>query len=288
MLAVSLAGFGIAIAVAQRGILRDTTLTVPWIWLLASLATLASVEWGALLAEPEAVWVEPLRFTAVTTTFCPLMALLGAKRPQDRGWQLVVFAFWIMLALPAGETLLLRPGQSIEVRGIRAGFLLLLLLLGLTNTGVTRFWLAAALFSAGQAVLLSEFVPLMSIWDGDRIVDRATPAGLGLIVTGLAAAALLPKRSASHRPLDRLWLDFRDMFGLLWGLRLAERVNAVAQEHQWPFRLRWRGFLNLEGQSLDDELTPDAGRVLRQTLENLLRRFVSQTWIAARLGEQVD
>ena len=42
----------------------------------------------------------PLDFAAAMIVFCPAMALLGAKRPQDKPWQLIVLSLWGILALP--------------------------------------------------------------------------------------------------------------------------------------------------------------------------------------------
>ena len=47
--------------------------------------------------------------------------------------------------------------------------------------------------------------------------------------------------------------------------------------------LRWSGFQSTAGGRITESLSPDAIRVLRQGLENLLRRFVSRDWIAERL-----
>ena len=40
------------------------------------------------------------------------------------------------------------------------------------------------------------------------------------------------KRTAAATEVDRLWLDFRDLFGALWGLRVAERVPLEVQPHK--------------------------------------------------------
>jgi hypothetical protein len=61
-----------------------------------------------------------------------------------------------------------------------------------------------------------------------------------------------------------------------------EQLNAVSQSNGWNLRLQWSGFHTMDG-SPDWSLPPDQLRVLRQSLQNLLRRFVSPEWIATRL-----
>ncbi len=52
---------------------------------------------------------------AICSTFCPLVSLLGAKRPQNKAWQWIVASFWIIAALPAIEGLALQPGEALTV-----------------------------------------------------------------------------------------------------------------------------------------------------------------------------
>jgi hypothetical protein len=78
-----------------------------------------------------------------------------------------------------------------------------------------------------------------------------------------------------------IWLDFRDSFGLLWSLRVQERLNATATQHGWKTELSWDGFRPAE------ESAAQRGE-LRAALRGLLRRFVSGAWIARRLDESLD
>jgi hypothetical protein len=72
---------------------------------------------------------------------------------------------------------------------------------------------------------------------------------------------------------------------LVWSLRLMERFNATAEGNGWDVTLFWSGFRNRQGTS-PWQLSADQARTARQTLRNLLRRFVSPEWIAARLGNE--
>jgi hypothetical protein len=238
------------------------------------------------LAARDGASLDAWRFAAAVATFCPLVALLGAKRPQDRAWQFVVVSFWCVLALPAGQALLLRPGLPLRVHPLWSWFVLVLIVVGAANYLPTRLAIPALLVAAGQTLLLWQELP----WGSGAAADWTSLAGIGLLIAGISAAAwLVPQRRAARDPLDWLWLDFRDWFGVVWGLRIAERVNASAAMYGWGVRLAWHGFVSAE--SIADRSPPEAPQIrtatreeLERALRTLLRRFVSEAWIKRRLG----
>ncbi len=284
---VLLAAVGVAAVAATLARLRETTLVGAQGWFAAGLLAIAAVEvWLAWAGERGgATAAEPLRYGAATLTFCPLMALLGAKRPQDRAWHFIVASLWVVLALPALHVGLLRPGQTLAIPPALAWFMLGLVAIGFLNRLLTPAWLGGLLFAGGQTSLLAGHLPLVANVPEIERYPRVL-IGLGLI----AAAAVLSwwascRRRTNAEPLDRLWLEFRDLFGVFWALRLAERVNSAAAVTKSDLVLRWSGFQTTAGGRIKESLSPDAIRLLRQGLENLLRRFVSRAWIAARLQE---
>ena len=225
-------------------------------------------------------------FAAAATSFCPLMSLLGAKRPQDRGWHFVVLSLWAILVLPVAESLFLRHGQMPDVRGARSWFMLILIGLGIANSLPTRFWFPAILFGGGQLLMLATALPFMR-----ELVDTSpTIAGFSCCATaGFVARQLAYGKSRANGTLDVVWCDFRNTFGLLWGLRVAEQVNIASRSAKWPLTLGWQGFIDQQGAELEWSSVPEETRKsLEQVLENLLRRFVSQNWIAARLDDAID
>jgi hypothetical protein len=251
-------------------------------------------------------WLAPLRFIAFTSTFCPMMALFGARRPQNREWKYIVWCLWIVLALPAGWALLLHPGRF-SLEPLWAFFLLALIAAGTCNFLMTRYWPSSVLYGAGQVLLVADYLPWFS---GDPAhADPASGAMAAVTVAPLAgqlflAAALALARlvaawrrrlpSPGRMPLDRLWIDFRDSFGAVWALRVAQRTNAAASMYNWNTQLRWDGFhmtgpegggSSYEAAALpSDTLPTETARAVERHLRSLLRRFVSPDWIDQRLA----
>jgi len=111
----------------------------------------------------------------------------------------------------------------------------------------------------------------------------AAPFGMALVVLAWWLwAADLPRGRAATDPLSRVWLDFRDDFGAVWGLRVMERMNASSTMYDWPLVLSWSGLVPR------DDLTDvfEAPPALEDSLRTLLRRFVSREWIDERMASQ--
>jgi hypothetical protein len=266
-----------AMAVGGRP-LRGTTLRAPWWWSFGSfIATLSVSMAGDIgMVQRDSAW----RFLASSSTLCPAVALLGAKRPQDRMWQWIVASLWLIIALPALQQLILNRFGGLEIHPARSWFMLGLILFGVSNSIVSRYGLSVLLAGCGQLGLLGSFLPLPSS------VASALSWNWGMIALSgsILLALLTPRKIRSASPFDRAWLDFRNRFGLVWSLRFMEQMNALAKANGWGVALNWSGFRASDG-SLAWELPPDQTRVLRQSMNNLLRRFVSPDWIASRLGE---
>jgi hypothetical protein len=282
--------------ILRRRAVAQSTLVPAWWWALAAALVWSITETaGALGGESSAHWLAPLRLAAAALSFCPMLAVLGAKRPQHAAWSFVVAALWAVVSLPAAEALLLQRGQRLEIGDVRGWFLWILIVVAPINYLPTRQWLAAALLAVGQTLALSEYLPLIRqpLFEGSYLG--------GLALAALAVTMVRRPGSRATSAYDRLWLDFRDLFGLFWALRLQERVNAVATTNQWPIDLGWSGLVDRErGRESLAETDTATGTTepakdsrppwvaieptLRTTLRGLLRRFVSSRWIAERLA----
>jgi len=157
--------------------------------------------------------------------------------------------------------------------------LLILLLMGAANHLPTRYWPSAVLFAAGQGLIVAPWLPV--VWFQLPSGETAA-AALGLWLTSLLIACWLSRPTADVG-LQRVWFDFRDAFGAVWGLRVIERVNAAASAYEWPVRLSWHGFETLDGDAAD-HLPAETTRNVSNVLANLLRRFVSTEWIEMRMA----
>lgn len=279
-----------------RRLVAGTTLISPWFWTHAAIlgigCTLLIVETAGSDEGVHATsWKEAILFAAASISFCPLMALLGAKRPQDRGWHFVVISLWAILVLPVAESLVLRHGQMPDVAGARSWFMLILISIGIVNALCTRYWLPAFMFGCGQLLMLADSLPLIR-----EFLDASLGiAGYSCCAIAVILASLLAERSYGQLEnnqlgaFDTVWRDFRDAFGLLWALRVAEQINIAARSNEWSLRLHWHGFVDAHGSRLDLNSLPEVTRdALKQVLHNLLRRFVTSDWIAARIGDTVE
>jgi len=264
---------------------EGTTLVAPWCWKAASLLLLcATLRW--IGSEAPAAWHSHVLFAAAATTFWPLMAILGAKRPQDRGWQLIVVSLWFVQLVPVGQSLLQSSDAALELAPAWSAFLLGLIGLGLLNSLPTRRWPAALIATGGQILL---FAVALGWGNADAVPTNQalSVAGLALLVVALVIDAWRPPRRRPAQPIDRVWLDFRDSFGLLWSLRVAERFNSAARQLRWGVRLRWSG-LDVDPQQPAVEVAPETSAAMRQNLDTLLRRFVSPEWLESRWQDRLE
>jgi hypothetical protein len=254
-----------------RSRLAGTTLVAPWAWAMVAVAFWAAIEvWFAVSPEvPPAPW----RYLASVGTFCPLIAVLGAKRPQDRGWQWIVASLWLVLAIPMGQHVLFTSGQTFSVFAAWTLFLAVLLALELLNYLPTRHAGSVLLVVASQGLLLSDSLG----WNASSNSAATAAAWLAFAAVGLAWLTKRPpaaEKANDSRLLaaSQLWVSFRNTFGAFWALRVLQRVNQTAEIQNWPVRLEWSGFHSLPDRN---DVTPVED--IDQCLHSLLRRFMSNS-----------
>lgn len=296
LIALTLADW-LALARLRKGAMM-TTLSASWCWASVSLTTLTVAELAIAWFAGETVlaWVSHLRYCAAVTTFAPAMAVFGAKRPQNRAWQLIVLALLAILIMPSVQALLFRAGEPLALHVARRWFLAILVGMGLMNYVGTRFSFSALLFAAGQVVLLGDALPALGI----HASAWRPVIGLALVVLALVLIALgLPRARTALQPIDRCWYDFRDAFGAVWAWRVLERVNATAAANHWPARMTWHGITGIRKSEIGSQKEEREGEMrnsecgmrneeqekedpLLSNFKSLLRRFVGVAWLEER------
>ena len=270
-----------------RAAVSQTTLVSAAGWAAVATVAIAGVEFWRVAFPQVGPWLSPVRFCVAVLSFCPFVSLLGAKRPQHLAWNFVVMSLWGIVSLSALTALALQRSDRFVLGDARAWLLWVLILMGLINYLPTRNRFAALGMALGQGLLFTPHLPLLR--DNPWLANLAAGPSLALLVFAIALAVARPGMKVSNQQtkpataeaFDRLWLDFRDLFGMLWGLRLQERVNAASKAGEWKVELEWNGFSS-------QGISPKHREALRQAMAGLLRRFVSHEWIAARLEKDVD
>jgi len=237
---------------------RATTLRHALGWLYA-----ACVAWGLAF-----LWADLypgnaanlVRYVAPCLTSCAAVAVLGARRPGVAAWNFVVLAQLTVLLLPAAEGL-----GEVRLDPLRLVFLVTTLALGVLNYLPTR---QAAAMIAGGIGCGVEIALLQSAREGAPQLERAAVFSRCLLAASpwLALITTYTMQPPSS-PFARLWIGFRDRFGLVWGQRVREQFNRVAVHAGWPVVLRWRG---LHGAEMVAE--KEQGAMLA-ALRALLKRF---------------
>lgn len=262
----------LAMLFSRRSRFVGTTLVAPFRWTALSVLAVGVVElltgWSSWNTSSISAW----QYAAATSTFCPLVAVLGAKRPQNIGWQFIVASLWGVLVLPVAEMLVLWRGGDLDEGPARRWFVLILLGVGLSNYMLTRFGFAALLATVGQALLLLPRLPFSLPVPSWHFTGGSICLAIAIAVAWLQTR--VPPRGGGW---DLVWRDFRNAFGIVWGLRVMERLNTTAKVAAWQSELTWYGFTDVD-QKAELEL-----RERDRAVRTLLRRFVSNEWIDRRL-----
>jgi hypothetical protein len=281
------AALATAVAAAWGGFLvRGTTAVPAAAWAAAAcLAAAAEFAWHATGGSGDVATAACLRLGVTAFTVCPIISLLGAKRPQHGVWQFIVGSLGVVLALPAATALLVRPGSPPDVLTAERLLVLALVLVGWLNyLGTRRAW-AATLIAAGQFAFVRDFLPLPAVAfaplpaaavDAVAAVLVAAGAALALAQSLTAAGSARSGSSAAGGGLaaevEPAFRAVRETFGAAWTLRIVERFNAVAATRGWSSRLAFSGVV----ADAEDGAERDAAA---RTLGAILRRFVDSDWL---------
>jgi hypothetical protein len=233
---------------------RGTPLWPTVLWLSAAWLAGLAVGPGLLLGYACRPWL----YIALALAACAGVSVLGARRPGLGPWNFVTLGLLAVLLMPLLEQRWNAEHWSLDTP--RTAFLAVVLLVGVVNFLPTRWGLwagvAGACFTLGVIVLArTDVAPETAA----RLVAAAL-GGLGLACWG---AWLVLRRRSNAGPVDRIWLAFRDRFGLVWAKRVQEQFNQAALHAEHAARLRWPGLVGEEKQQ----------EQLRELLLAVLKRF---------------
>ncbi|MDA0658719.1 MAG: hypothetical protein O2931_07145 [Planctomycetota bacterium] len=285
----TVAALGIVISwIGMAGPLRRTTLFSAWFWLgMAAVSALgfASADLPSDLAGDRLSANHPWRLIAATSASCPFVAILGAKRPHHVAWQFIVATFWIVLAWPAWEALAF-GNRGVNLDTLRSAGCWILLAMTWFNWWGTRYWLAVTLGVMGQGLLYAPFLCGSHLL-GMRI--QAVPIStvevclilwtLGAMLGCLQLRSLCWPPTSDLESYSQLWRAWRNLYGVIWGFRVLERIQETARIAHWPVDLTWSKFVPRDTQEFYD------CRGIDVSMRSLLRRFLDDDCFPDRPGE---
>ncbi len=248
-------------------------------WLVVAVVTLPPF--------PLRRWGDSLWFLAAIVALVPPIAVLGARRPTSRVWTwfvlvplVLVFAWPVLPVLAVGT----RPDAFNLEFPVVVGYGLVLVMgagnyVGLAHTASALLWMVGLslvvipLCPATSAVLPDAWACrnwgtlclTAAGWIADRQAARLTPAGRSVL------------------PFDRVWGDFRELFGIVWAKRIQERFNDDARRRGLKLRLGFQGLEDVSTGKPADNVDPQSLAAAVLSLRWLLQKFVDPQWIDSRL-----
>ncbi|MSR58386.1 MAG: hypothetical protein EXS05_12030 [Planctomycetaceae bacterium] len=272
----------------RRG-LRKTSLDRLWLWLVA-----AWIVWGlagAAGATSITVGAVDLAWYSVAViALVPPIAVLGARRPIHRAWPwfvllplMCVFSWPAFSALAQGWP----PAPWTLEEPVLAGYVLVLIM-GAGNYLGLRYTVPALLWTTSLFFLVGSLCPATVDWMPPAAIARS--GATLLIVASAWLATWTARRDTARRTtadgaaFDRVWLDFRDTFGVVWARRVQERFNEGMRHQAQNVRLGINGLESADrATQAAPPIDPMARRSAEKALRWLLQKFVDSEWIDARL-----
>ena len=270
---IILALVNLALLVRHWPGVRGSTLVGPWVWCMIAIAAVAAAEVVIYLNGNDS-WAQPLRYAAAMGTFCPAKAVLGAKRPQNRGWMWVVITLWLVLATPAIQAALFHSDGDVNPFVAWKILIAILLVLEAINWAFSRHRISVFLVILAQLMLLWPHM-IHTI----AAADFAIGAQVLIAIVLLSALEPNARQRAVSDPIQSVWQRFTSAYGTFWTFRVMSLLNQAAETSGWRVRAMPHGLVVVDSpQDIDDlsELNDEERRALVQTLRNTLRRFVSR------------
>ena len=287
--------------VRMRKRVVGTTLVNAWNWGLAAWLTwLAAWVVDCYLQSSDGVR-DQLWFAAAILMPCPLIAVLGARNPGAHAWTaFVLVPLILVLGWPAATVWEAGQPRPLLLEGPTLMGFVVVAVMGAGNYFGTRFTLSACGVALSLLLTIAPFsglVPFELTGETVRSIAAFSLVASCLFTAGCLAEPLPDRRpsptSSPELPAslgvvqhdghyDRLWLDFRDYFGIVWAKRVMDRLNGLFARDSLPVRM------DIDGLHWSERMPDDAERAeiyvqADRSIRWLLRRFADDAWIDQRL-----
>lgn len=270
--------------------IQGTTLESAWRW-----GWIAWLMWGISWTCEQIPGIVPpgvldqLWYTVALLMLAALVSILGAKRPGSRVWMwFVTVPMLLVLGWPALFSWWKGwPPAHLRLMSPALCAYAVVCVMGLGNYVGTRFLFSA--FWLGLALIW--LVLPYSGWVSDLLPSTEACRLRATLCAGIAVIwpALLAPSGRFSDPWDRVWVDFVNSFGIVWGRRLQDRFNETARQSKWGVKLDLYGLTWDDSQSsappAERQQPPSWTPEMVTALRWLLRRFVDDHWLERRVGK---
>jgi predicted outer membrane lipoprotein len=268
--------------------LSGTTLTGPIKWGIAGtgLWAFAWILRLPYLSIADGI-LDQLWYLVTVLVLCPFIAVLGARKPGSKVWGwFIILPLCLVLEISAirqwGSEWI--PVPFFLDTPTMAGFCIVMVM-GLGNYFGTKHTFSVFILACILILLIapySESVPEFLPGKGSSRI-WATFLLIALVVRMNQKAASEKQGIANQSPIQAIWFEFLDSFGIVWGKRLMDQMNQTGKEQRWTIHLELDGFVNNEDHKMVSTLgKPEQEKVIK-AFHRHLKRFVEPDWLEQRL-----
>ena len=273
-------GFVLRTVTGLRAALRGLTARSSTGW-AATSCTVAMAAVGMRLLPIPAGITSGIHSIAAALLLTPLVDVLGARHPGNRVWPwFVIVPMLLMLLWPTISHLFSESVDTPVAISLPAtgGFLLVLVMGTGNHFGTANH--SACLAGAVGILLFTLPVTEWCAWPGD---SYCLASSISLAIAALLIEGRLRSTgdSAGHQ---RLWVDFRDIYGIVWARRVMDRINQFADREQWNIVMTLDGFRTRKESVHVTDISERPEEILRW----VLRRFADDEFLDRYLAKKTQ
>lgn len=222
-------------------------------------------------SQPFLAHMSVAQYGAAVLLLAPSIDLLGARRPGHDAWPwFVVLPMIVVLQWPSlTQWYSAATSVAVEVPAPTFVGFLFVALMGAGNFFGTANTMASLTTAVGIVLIALPVSDLVSF------ETRLLPYGTLAIAVGVFRFRF----PAGGTGPEHLWNDYRDLYGIVWAKRVADRVNQFQQTGEKGACLTIEGYLDSEGRRAKWSESST------QRLAWVLRRFLDQEFLARYLAD---